>query len=164
MPLSSFGRLIGRIALDPDAGALAGRRLLQGVDSTRSSSPRAAAGGIAITAVMITSYCLAEVAWISCGIARPRASTVIEIGGDLAVGHRPGDRVIGGVEQVGVGDLFLGLSKSGPGDGHQRRGGHELENSATFHHATVSFWTAGLLERSKQLNQFLAMCIEVAVA
>jgi len=46
-------------------------------DSTRNSSPRAAAGGTAITAVMITSYCLAEVAWISCGIASPRASTVI---------------------------------------------------------------------------------------
>ncbi len=46
-------------------------------DRMRKSSPRAAAGGIAITAVMITSYCLADVAWMSCGIASPRASTVI---------------------------------------------------------------------------------------
>ena len=66
-----------RIALDPDAGAFAAGDCCSAVDSTFSSRPRAAAGGIAITAVMITSYCLAEVAWISCGIASPRASTSI---------------------------------------------------------------------------------------
>ena len=77
MPLRSFGFLIGESLLTQMPPPSPAADCCSAVDSTRSSRPRAAAGGTAITAVMMTSYCLAEVAWISCGIARPRASTVI---------------------------------------------------------------------------------------
>ena len=76
MPFSSFGFLIGKSLFTQTPPPPAGD-CCSAVDRIFSSRPRADAGGIAITAVMITSYCLAEVAWISCGIASPRASTLI---------------------------------------------------------------------------------------
>ena len=77
MPLSSCGRLIGESLLTQMPAPSPAADCCRATDKTRRSSPRAAAGGMAITAVMITSYCLADVAWISCGIASPRASTVM---------------------------------------------------------------------------------------
>src|SRR5262249_44383797 len=75
------------------------------------------------------------------------------VGGDLAFGHRPGDRVVGRVEQVGVGDLVLGLGKARAGYGHQGGSGDQLENSTTLH-ATVSFWMAGCSSERNSLTNF----------
>ena len=77
MPLSSFGSLIGESLLTQMPAPSPAADCCNAVDNTLNSSPRAAAGGTAITAVMMTSYCLAEVAWMSCGMASPRASTSI---------------------------------------------------------------------------------------
>ena len=162
MPFKLLRGLDRRIALDPDAGAFAGRRLLQAPSTAPQVEParrrrrnRDHRGHDHV--VLLGRRGLDQLR-----DREPARFDVDQVGCDLAVGHRPGDGVVGRVEQIGVGDLLLALRKAGPGDGHQRRRGQELEDGAAFDHATISFWAAGCFERTEQLNQFLALGVEIA--
>src|SRR5262245_18856494 len=142
-----------RAALDPYAGALAGRRLLERrrqhpqLEAARGRRRNGNHGGHDHV-VLLGRGGLDELR-----DRKPARFDRDPIGGDLSVGHRPGDRVVGRVEQIGIGDLVLGLGKAGAGNAHQRRGCHNLENRATLH-GTISFWTAGCSSERNSLTNF----------